>query len=63
MDEAPRERGDEGYGACFDDARSRLHTLWQKRPQAFFASLKQLGRRKSAPELFDFCYSPSAAVR
>jgi hypothetical protein len=43
MDEAPRERGDEGYGACFDDARSRLHTLWQKRPQAFFASLKQLG--------------------
>ena len=44
-------------------ARSRLHTLWQKRPQAFFASLKQLGRRSPAPELFDFCYSPSAAVR
>ena len=22
MDEAPRARGDEGYGACFDDMRA-----------------------------------------
>jgi len=35
MDEPLRWRGDEGYGACFDDARGSLQTICQKGRRPF----------------------------
>jgi len=36
MDEAPRARGDEGYGACFDDMRAQTATLLSKEAAGLF---------------------------